>query len=167
MASDSRPLYGAPPLLRNIGIASWFLVGCLLILAGTVWLAGQTSTIVMPVITAGVLGAVTGPIVGRLEARGLARGIGAALVVLGLLAIGVGIFILIITGITSQAGDISAHASKGLDKLESAVKSLGADQTQSAKDSVKQATPEIRSTLITGVAAGIEGLTSLVFFMSF
>lgn len=167
MAPDNRSLYGAPPWLRDIGMASWLLVGVLLILVGATWLASQTSTIVMPVVTAGVLGAVTGPVVGRLEGRGVARGVGAALVVLGLLAVGVAVFVMVVGGITSQSHDISAKAAAGLDKLQSSAQSLGADQTQSVTDSIKKAVPEVRSTLLTGVAHGVQGLSSMVFFLSF
>src|SRR5438046_2869842 len=39
--------------------------------------------------------------------------------------------------------------------------------TSSSKDDVKQAVPNIGSTLLTGVAQGIQGLTSLVFFLTF
>lgn len=167
MASNSASLYGAPPWLRKLGLSSWLLVGFALILIALGWLVSQTSTIVMPVVTAGVLGAVAGPIVGRLEGHGVARGLGAALVLLGLIAIGVGVFLLVVGGITSQSQEISAHANSGLDKLESAAKSLGADQTQSVKESIQNAIPEIRKTLVSGVANGIQGLTSLVFFLSF
>ena len=41
------------------------------------------------------------------------------------------------------------------------------DNTQSAKEDVQKAAPEIRTTLLSGVAAGIEGLKSLVFFLAF
>jgi predicted PurR-regulated permease PerM len=167
MASEKASLYGAPPWLRNIGFSAWLLVGVALMLAAATWLASQTSTIVMPVVAAGVIGAVTGPIVGRLEARGLARGFGAALVLLGLIAIGVGVFLLVVGGITSQSQDISSHATSGLDKIESWLKSLGADQTQSAKESIQKDLPAIRKTLVSGISHGIHGLTSLLFFLSF
>jgi putative heme transporter len=157
----------APGWLRDLGIASWLLVGFVLIIFGLIWLLGQTSTIVMPVILAGVLGAVTGPIVDALERRRVPRAAGAALVLLGLIAIAVLVFVLIIGGITSQSSDISAMASQAADKLESWLKSLGIDNTASAKNDVKNAVPDIGSTLLKGVADGVQGLTSLVFFLSF
>jgi predicted PurR-regulated permease PerM len=167
MASSNPSPFAAPTWLRNLGFASWLLVGFVLIIVGSTWLASQTSTIVMPVITAAVIGAVAGPIVGRLEARRLPRAAGAALVLLGFVVIGVGIFVLVVAGITSQSSEISAHATDGLDKLDDWVNSLGADQTAAAKQSLQNAMPEIRKTLVSGVAHGIEGLTSLAFFLSF
>ena len=41
------------------------------------------------------------------------------------------------------------------------------DNAQSAKEGAQEAAPEIRTTLLSGVAAGVEGLKSLVFFLAF
>jgi predicted PurR-regulated permease PerM len=105
--------------------------------------------------------------VDALERRRVPRAAGAALVLLGLVAIGVLVFVLVVGGITSQSSDISAKASQAADKLESWLKSLGIDNTATAKNDVKNAVPDIGSTLLNGVAHGVEGLTSLVFFLSF
>src|SRR5215217_9004370 len=100
--------FSAPGWLRNLGFSSWLLVGFVLIIVGVIWLLGETSTIVMPVILAAVLGAVTGPAVGWLERHRVPR-IGAAIVVLlGLVAIGVLIFCLVFGGISANAAEISA-----------------------------------------------------------
>ena len=48
--------FAAPTWLRDLGFSSWLLVGFVLIIVGVIWLLGQTSTIVMPVILAAVLG---------------------------------------------------------------------------------------------------------------
>ena len=45
-------MFSAPSWLRDLGFASWLLVGFVLVIVGLVWLLGQTSTIVMPVILA-------------------------------------------------------------------------------------------------------------------
>ena len=84
--------FSAPTWLRDLGFASWLLVGFVLVIVGVIWLLGQTSTIVMPVILAAVLGAVAGPAVGWLERHRVPRIGGAILVLLGLVAIGVLIF---------------------------------------------------------------------------
>jgi predicted PurR-regulated permease PerM len=56
---------------------------------------------------------------------------------------------------------------KSLDKIQGWFHDLGVDQTQQAKEGVQKAAPEIRTTLLSGVAAGIEGLKSLLFFLAF
>ena len=81
--------FSAPQWLRDLGFSSWLLVGFVLVIVGLIWLLGQTSTIVMPVILATVLGAVAGPAVGWLERHRVPRIGGAILVLLGLVAIGV------------------------------------------------------------------------------
>jgi predicted PurR-regulated permease PerM len=167
MAPEREVQFSAPKWLRNLGFSSWLLVGFVLIIVGLIWLLAETSTIVMPVILATVLGAVAGPAVGRLERHGVPRIAGAILVLLGLVAIGVLIFCLVVGGISAQSGDISAHANKSLDKIQGWLSDAGVHNAQSAKDGVQEAAPEIRTTLLSGVAAGIDGLKSLLFFLAF
>ena len=159
--------FAAPTWLRDLGFASWLLVGFVLIILGVVWLLDQTSTIVMPVLLAAVLGAVAGPGVGWLERHHVPRIGGAILVLLGLVAIGVVIFLLVFGGISANSSDISAKLSKGLDKIQGWLSDLGVDNAEKAKESVKDAAPKIRTTLLSGVAEGLAGLKSLLFFLGF
>jgi putative heme transporter len=117
MASERTAQFSAPKWIRDLGFTSWLLVGFVLIVLGLIWLLAETSTIVMPVILATVIGAVAGPAVGRLERHRVPRAAGAALVLVGLVAIGVLIFCLVFGGISAQAGDISAKMDKSLDKI--------------------------------------------------
>jgi len=166
MTPERDSVFSSPAWLRDLGFASWMLVGFVLIIVGVIWLLGQTSTIVMPVLLAAVLGAVAVPLVDRLNRRGLPRGAGAGLVLLALVAIAALVIFLVVHGISANSSDVSGQASKGLDKIESALTDAGVS-TQGAKADVEQAIPEIRETLVTGLAAGVNGLTSLVFFLSF
>ena len=113
MASERNVQFSAPTWLRNLGFSSWLLVGFVLIIVGVMWLLGETSTIVMPVILAAVLGAVAGPAVGWLERHRVPRVGGAILVLLGLVAIGVVDLLLVFGGISAQSGDISAKLEQG------------------------------------------------------
>jgi putative heme transporter len=167
MASESDVQFSAPTWLRSLGFASWLLVGFVLIIVGLIWLLAETSTIVMPVILAAVLGAVAGPLVGWLERHRVPRAGGAILVLLGLVAIGVLIFCLVFGGISAQSGGISAKLNDSLDKIQGWLSDVGVDNAQSATEGAQEAAPEIRRTLLSGVAAGIAGLKSLVFFLAF
>ena len=167
MTPESNVQFSSPKWLRNLGFSSWLLVGFVLIIVGLIWLLAETSTIVMPVILATVLGAVAGPAVGWLERHRLPRIWGAILVLLGLVAIGVLIFCLVFGGISAQSGDISAKLSKSLDKIQGWLSDVGVDNAQSAKEDTQQAAPEIRTTLLSGVAEGISGLKSVLFFLAF
>jgi putative heme transporter len=166
MIPERDSMFSTPGWLRDLGFASWLLAGFVLIIIGVIWLLGQTSTIVMPVILASVLGAVAAPIVERLSRHRVPRGAGAGLVLLGLIATAALVAFLVVHGISSESSEVSAQASKGLDKIESSLKDAGIS-TQDVKADVKKAIPEIRETLVTGVAAGVDGLTSIVFFLSF
>lgn len=167
MASERSVQAAAPTWLRNLGFSSWLLVGFVLVIVGLIWLLGETSTIVMPVILATVLGAVAGPAVDRLERHRVPRIGGAVLVLLGLVAIGVLVFCLVFGGISAQSGDISAKLNQSLDKIQGWFSDVGVDNAQNAADGAREAAPEIRTTLVSGVASGIEGLKSLLFFLAF
>ena len=167
MESERSAQFSAPTWLRDVGFSSWLLTGFVLIMLGLIWVLDQTSTIVMPVIAAAVLGAVAGPAVGWLEGHRVPRIGGAVLVLLGLVAIGALIFCLVFGGISSNSGEISAKLNQSLDKIQGWLSDLGIDNAQSAKEDVQEAAPEIRTTLLSGVAEGIGGLKSLVFFLAF
>jgi predicted PurR-regulated permease PerM len=167
MAPERNVQFSAPTWLRDLGFSSWLLVGFVLIIIGLIWVLGETSTIVMPVILATVLGAVAGPAVGWLERHRVPRVGGAILVLLGLVAIGVLIFCLVFGGVSAQSGDISAKLNKSLDKIQGWLNDVGVDNTQSAKEGVQESAPKIRTTLLSGVAAGIGGLKNLLFFLAF
>jgi predicted PurR-regulated permease PerM len=167
MASERNMQASAPPWLRNLGFSSWLLVGFVLIIVGLIWLLAETSTIVMPVILATVLGAVAGPGVGWLERHRVPRIAGAILVLLGLVAIGVLIFCLVFGGISAQSGDISAKLNQALVKIQGWLSDVGVDNAQNATKGVQEAAPDIKTTLLGGVASGIDALKSLVFFLAF
>ena len=153
--------------LRRLGFSSWLLVGFVLVIVGVIWLLGETSTIVEPVFVAAVLGAVAGPAVGWLGRHRIPRIGGAILVLLGLAAIAALIVLLVFGGIAAQADDISAKLSQGLEKLRVWFADLGVDDTQQAKQNVQNSAPEIKDTLVGGISTGINGLSSLMFFLGF
>jgi putative heme transporter len=157
-----------PRWLRDIGRASWLLVGLFLLVAGVIWLLGATYTIVGPVVAATIVATVAMPLVGML-ARHMPRAAASAIVLLGLVAIGVVVLLIVLGGITAQEGEIRQHAGAAADKAEGWLNDAGVDESgsSSAKSSVEQATPEIISTLTRGIVNGIAGVTSLVFGLSF
>jgi predicted PurR-regulated permease PerM len=167
MASEQNAQFSAPTWLRNMGFSSWLIVGFVLVILGLIWLLSLTSTIVMPVIFASVLGAVALPAVAWLEHHRVPRIGGAVLVLLGLVAIGALIVVLVLGGISSNSAEISAKLNQSLDKIQGWLNDIGIDNTQSTKEDVQKSAPEIRDTLLTGVANGIGGLKSLLFFLAF
>ena len=116
-----------------------------------------------------IVATVAMPLVGMLQRRRVPRPAGAAIVLLGLLAIGVLVLVVVLGGITSQEGSISTHAKEAADKAEGWLKSVGVDKsgTSSAKSAVESDVPKIIATLTKGVIGGIAGLASLAFALSF
>src|SRR4051794_14370377 len=86
-----------PPVwLRRLGTSAWLIAGIALVTVAAVWLLSLTDTIVMPVVTAGVIAAVASPIVAWLARHRVPRLIGAALIVLLITAAAVGTVLLVI-----------------------------------------------------------------------
>ena len=160
-------VFAAPRWLRDLGLLAWFLVGVGAILVGLVWLLGITSTIVDPVLVGCVLASVSAPVVARLQRRRVPRAGGAAIVLLGLLALGVVILLLVLGGIVEQSDQIKSLAAEALDKVESWFNNADANGTSGAKQDVSSAVPAMGKTLLQGLGDGIRGLTSLAFFVSF
>jgi putative heme transporter len=162
-------VFSAPRWLRDLGLAAWFLVGVAALLAGLVLLLGATSAITQPVLAAFVVACVASPLVHWLRRHGIPRAAGAALVLLALVALALGIVMLVIGGITSQADEISSSASAGVDRVEGWLTDAGVDESgaASAGDTAKDDTSATLSTFIHGVIRGIEGIASLALGLSF
>jgi predicted PurR-regulated permease PerM len=160
-------VFAAPKWLRDLGRTAWLLVGLFALLVGVVWFLGATYTIGGPLVVAMVLATVTMPIVTWLS-RHMPRALAAVLVLLGIVAIGVVVLVLVLGGITAQHDGISAHASSAADKAQSWMGSVGVDKPKStgASSEVKQDVPKIISTLTKGIIDGIRGIASLVFGLS-
>ena len=160
-------MFVAPQWLRGLGRISWLLVGVAAILVGVVWILGLTSSIVEPVVAGAVVAAVCAPGVAWLARRGVPRAAGAGLMLLALAAIAVGIFLLVVGGIVEQSAQIEAAADKALSTIEGWANDADANGTSGTAQDVKSAVSGAGDTLLTGVADGIQGLTSVAFFLSF
>jgi putative heme transporter len=162
-----RRTFEPPVWMHDVGLLSWLLVGVGLVLVGLIVLLAETATIVVPVVAGTVVAAVASPLVAALQRRGAPRVVGALLVLLLLIAIGVGVVLLVLGGIVAQGDEIRAAANTALEKIEAWANDAGADGTQGAKESVASAVPNSGEKLLRGVVQGIEGLTSVAFFVSF
>jgi predicted PurR-regulated permease PerM len=168
-ADQLSAVFSAPRWLRDLGLASWFLVGVAALLFGLVWLVGETSAITMPVLAAFLVASVATPVVAWLKRHGVPRAAGAALVLLGIIAISILIVVLVIGGITSQLDEIKSAASNAAEKAEGWLQDAGVseDGASSASDTTKDDVSATASTFVHGVIEGIEGLTSLALGLSF
>ena len=162
-------IFASPQWLRDLGFSAWLLVGVGGALIGLIWLLSLTQAIVMPLITAAIIAAVTSPLVGRLRRHGLPRGIGAALILLAIVAIAFGVGLIVLTGIAAQADGLSARLQEGADQLESWARGLGV-KAPTAADANSEASASISGAfqaLTQGLIGGIDQLASLAVFLSF
>jgi putative heme transporter len=156
-----------PRWLRDLGRSSWLLVGLLALLGGLIWLLAATYTIVGPIVGALIVSVVAAPVVGRL-ARHMPRALAAVIVLLVIGAVAVLVVVVVVAGITGQSASIAAETSAGVDRLRSWLTSSGVDSSSAngAASAVKKAAPEMISTLVHGIVAGIAGLASVLFGLS-
>lgn len=162
-------IFAAPQWMRDLGFSAWLLVGVAAALVGAVWLLSLTQTIVLPVLTAGIIAAVTGPLVDWLNRRGLPRAAGAAFVLLAIVAVGLAVGLIVLAGIASQADSLSQRLQEGAQELQSWAHDLGV-HASTAADTNSHASSSVSAgfeTLTHGLLRGAEGLASLAVFLSF
>ena len=162
-------MFSAPAWLRDLGFSAWLLVGVGAALVGAIFLLAQTQTIVMPVVTAAIVASVTVPLVDWLKRHGVPRGAGAVLVFLGIVLIGIGVGVIVMSGIASQADSLSGRLHAGADEIESWVRGLGV-ASSTAADANQHASASIGSgfkALTDGLLGGVDKLASLAVFLSF
>jgi putative heme transporter len=162
-------VFAAPRWLRDVGIASWLFVGLALFIVGLIFLLALTSVIVQPVVIGLMLATVSTPVVSWLQRKGLPRVAGAFLVLLGFLALGVLILVMVLGGIVAQSGEIEASASAAADKAQSWLEDAGVDSSaaSSANENISDGTSSTISTFVKGLGAAVQGVTALVFFVIF
>ncbi len=161
-------IFSVPQWLRDVGLMSWLLVGVAVLLLGLVSLAALTQVIVAPVVTAAIVAAVASPLVRWFCARRLPRGLAAALVLVLLAAAGVGMVVLIVTGITGQESSIAGHLGAAKDTIAGWLKDLGLDPSRAdaAKAHASATTSDSVQTLLNGISTGVSVLSSLSFFLA-
>ena len=157
-------LLAAPAWLREFGPTAWLAVGVTLFVAAVVGLLALTRTIVMPVLAATVVAAVTSPLIARLERRGLARGFGAALLLIGLVVFFAAVVGVVLGGITSQLDELRAQLSSARETLAGWLADLGIerDTANAATDNASSGASAAVGVLLEGVAGGLQQLSSLV-----
>ena len=161
-------IFAAPPWLRDVGLTAWLLVGVALFLAGMVWLLSLTQVIVLPVLAAGIVAAVASPLVAWLHGHGVPRGLGAALLMVAIILIGIGMMLVVVGGITGESSSVGFNLSDAQDTIAGWLKDLGVDPSsvQDAKEQVSSAISDGVPALLRGVVGGLSALSSSVFFLA-
>jgi predicted PurR-regulated permease PerM len=161
-------LFSAPRWLRDLGVSAWLAVGVALFVVALIWILSLTHTIVAPLITAAVVAAVAAPLVAWLQRRGVPRLLGAALVLVGAFALAVGVVILVLVSITSELDSLSTLLDAAKATAAGWLRDLGVGNAtaENATSDVSSALSAAVPALLTGLASGIERLSSLVFYLA-
>jgi predicted PurR-regulated permease PerM len=162
-------VFSAPRWLRDLGIASWLLVGVALLFVGLTWVMGMTQTITGPVLAGAVVAVVASPAVSWLQRHHLPRAAGAFVVLIALLVLGAVIVLLVVGGIISESDEIAAALREAMAKIQDWVVGLGVDSdgASRANADVSASASDIVHTFVHGVANGISGIASVAFGVSF
>jgi predicted PurR-regulated permease PerM len=124
---------------------------------------GAVSEIVLPMTFAAVLAVVFRPLVGTLERRGLKPTLAAGLVVLGLLALMIGVIVGTVRGVVDQTDEIGASASAAIERAAEDTDALGVEQGEldAARSAVEEAAPMITTGVLAGLVSGIGTLIAV------
>src|SRR5215218_5566320 len=167
-AAELTGVFAAPGWLRDVGLTAWLLVGVALFLVGTVWLLSLTETIVLPVIAAGVIAAVSSPLVAWLQRHRVPRPLGAIMLLVGFAALGVLVVYIVLTGITSQVDDLGSYLDGAKSTIAGWLRDLGVDpdKASAATQDAGSSANDTVSALLKGLGTGLKTLSSLVFFLA-
>jgi putative heme transporter len=161
-------IFRAPAWLRDLGVASWLLVGVTGLLIGSVWILSLIDTIVIPVVTATIIAAVLSPVV-RALARHMPRAAAAAIVFLSLIVLGAVVGLMVMSGIVDQAEQLQGSLQSAVDKAQEHLKDAGVSDSkaQSTGDDASANISSAFHALISGLGTGIEALAGVAIFLSF
>jgi predicted PurR-regulated permease PerM len=157
--------FSAPQWARDVGLWSWIVVGTLLVLVALFFAAAAVEMVVLASLFAILFGGTFLPVVDWLQQRHLPRWLGALLVLVLLIALGIFVALVILYGLVKQLPVIQENLQAALDKIDEALASTSVDQ--STLDSMKSALGGVLKFAATGAAGTVAdivaGLASLIF----
>lgn len=168
---DAAELSGAisvPGWLRDLGLMAWLLVGVGVFLVALIWLLSLTDVIVLPVLVAAIIASVLSPVVSWLHRHRLPRALGAALLLLSVIAAGFALTLLIIGGVTGEVDEIAGHLDGAKSEIQKGLSDLGIneDSAQKATQHGSAGVSDGASALLNGVLGAVAKLSSLAFFVA-
>jgi putative heme transporter len=143
--------------LYTWGVRGWLFTGAALGVVVLVSIVTQVSGLAVPLVIAGVLGALFAPVVDRLALQRIPRPIGGLLVIALLGGIVAGSIWLVVVGIAEQSPQISASMAAGLDAIERGLVSRGVTV---GGEPLQQQASEVVAAAMGGASAYLPGLLS-------
>jgi predicted PurR-regulated permease PerM len=149
--------------IPRLGILSWSFVGFVVASTIVALALGVVSEIALPMVFAAVLAVMFKPFVDALQRHEFKSSLAAGLVVLGLLALMVGVVVATTRGVIDQADQISATADAAVDKAAEQTEDLGIDKQalEDARTAVEDADPMITTGVLSGLVSGISSIVAI------
>jgi predicted PurR-regulated permease PerM len=119
------PLFRIPSWLRATGMSAWLMLGILAFVVVAYLGLARISALIIPLVVAIVLGMIFHPLVDRLRRAGVASSLGAAIVMLGLVAVAASAVWLAVKGVIDQSGRIAEQVQLGWVQLQDLLTDFG------------------------------------------
>lgn len=107
------PLSRVPDWLSRVGLSAWLWLGIIALVVVLYLGLAQLSGLLIPLVVAAVIGMIFHPVVDRLQGVGMRRSMGAALVLVGLVAITAASIFLAVKGVVDQGDLITVQLQNG------------------------------------------------------
>jgi putative heme transporter len=157
--------FAAPAWARDVGRWSWIVIGVVVVLLALFVAAAAIQMVVWASLFAVLFGATFLPVVDWLQRRHLPRWLGALIVLVLLMALGIFIALVILYGLVNQLPIIQENLQAAIDSITAALSSTTVDQE--TLDSMKAAIGDVLQYALTGAAGAVadiaSGLASLIF----
>jgi len=159
-AAGGSDLLSRVPRLGNL---SWSFVGFVVASIIVLVAVGAVSEIALPMLFAAVLAVMFKPLVDALRRRGLKPTPAAGLVVLGLLALMVGVVAATAHGVIDQVDEISESADAAVTKAADQIDALGIDEQalEDVRTAVEEADPMITTGVLSGLVSGLGTIVAI------
>jgi putative heme transporter len=143
----------------KLGVWAWSFVGFVAATVIIVLALGAVSEIILPLTFAAVLAVIFKPLVGKLQSK-VKPSLAAGLIVLGLLALGVGVVVATVRGVADQRDQISAVTD---DAIAEAVDELHVDEgaLEETRAATEGAAPMISTGAVTRLVEGVDTLIGI------
>jgi predicted PurR-regulated permease PerM len=150
----------APSWLVSAGVRSWLALGFVLIVVLTYLSIEAAAQLVLPMVIAGVIGALFAPLVEKMVEWRVPKLLATTIVILGLFAIIGATMWVTITSVAQQAGMIEDQVEKGITAITDALDENGVDLSSSSKSDASSSASSAPSDLANKALGSIGSLFS-------
>jgi putative heme transporter len=166
-AAEPRPFAGGfiPDWFKRVGVASWYVIGIVIVLIGLMYALRMLSTLVVPTLFAVLLGATFLPTVDWLQRRHIGRTWGALLVMVAIIVGAFALLALMTVGVVHQWPTIQDEFQSAVDWINKTLKDLNIDPNliDSAKKTVTGSAGAWFKGIFGGAVKGVSTLATFAF----